>query len=280
MKKSFTKLFILLLVGILCITGCQSQKLKFGKELAKVGGMVDIFTELTAKTGDVGIMDSVMAGYYISKDETYSKELMIIEDLVLADEEYGIAARKEGAYTAKVISNAIIELSKEGKVVEIANKYGLEQSLAIDESKVYDLQDETGKADYDAIIAKGELVIGYTVFAPIAYEEDGQLIGFDIELAEAVCAKLGVTAKFQKIDWDTKVFELNSKNIDVIWNGMTITEELQKNTSITIPYLKNKQIAVIRKADSEKYKTTADMNEAIIVVEKGSAGQLAVEAGE
>lgn len=61
---------------------------------------------------------------------------------------------------------------------------------------------------------------------------------------------------------------------------MTITEELQKNTSITIPYLKNKQIAVIRKADSEKYKTTADMNEAIIVVEKGSAGQLAVEAGE
>ena len=154
MKKSFTKLFILLLVGIVCITGCQSQKLKFGKELAKVGGMVDIFTELTAKTGDVGIMDSVMAGYYISKDATYSKELMIIEDLVLADEEYGIAARKEGAYTAKVISNAIIELSKEGKVAEIANKYGLEQSLAIDESKVYDLQDETGKADYDAIIAK------------------------------------------------------------------------------------------------------------------------------
>ena len=270
-------LFLLVLV-VIFMTGCGGNDLNFGKELVKVDGMTKILVELESKTSDVGVMDSIMAGYYIN--EEYKGKLMIVSDLVLADETYGIAARKEGAYTAKVISNAIIELSKEGKVAEIANKYGLEQSLAIDESKAYDLQDETGKADYDAIIAKGELVIGYTVFAPIAYEEDGKLIGFDIELAEAVCAKLGVTAKFQKIDWDTKVFELNSKNIDVIWNGMTITEELQKNTSITIPYLKNKQIAVIRKADSEKYKTTADMNEAIIVVEKGSAGQLAVEAGE
>ena len=58
---------------------------------------------------------------------------------------------------------------------------------------------------------------------------------------------------------------------------MTITDELKENTSLSIPYLKNKQVAVIRVEDAEKYKTTDDMSKAIIVVEKGSAGQLCVE---
>jgi polar amino acid transport system substrate-binding protein len=205
---------------------------------------------------------------------------MIIPDLELADEEYGIAARKDGAYTAKVISNAIIELYKEGKVLEIAKKYGLEQSIAIDENTKIDLSDETGKADYDEIVKSGKLVVGYTIFAPIAYEQDGKLIGFDTELAQAVGEKLGLEVVFQVINWDTKVFELESKAIDVIWNGMTITDKIKAETSVTIPYLKNKQVAVIRVEDQAKYKSTADMIEAIICVESGSAGQFCVEVEE
>ena len=272
MKKVF-----LLLVVLVCMfmVGCGSQNLNFGKKLVKVDGMVNILVELESKSSDVGVMDSIMAGYYIN--EQYKGKLMIIPDLELADETYGIAARKEGSYTAKVISKAIIELSKEGKVLEIAKKYGLEESLAIDESINIDLSDETGKADYDEIVVKGKLVIGYTIFAPIAYKENNELIGFDIELAKAVCEKLGLTAEFQIINWGTKVFELNSKAIDVIWNGMTITAELQENTSISIAYLKNKQVAVIRVEDKELYKTTEDMNKATIAVEAGSAGQLCVE---
>ena len=279
MKKIIKSLSVLLfVVAVAFLAGCGSQNLNFGKKLVKVGGMVDILVELDSKTSDVGVMDSIMAGYYIN--EEYKGKLMIIPDLELADEEYGIAARKDGAYTAKVISNAIIELYKEGKVLEIAKKYGLEQSLAIDENTVIDLSDETGKADFDAIIASGKLVIGYTIFAPIAYEENNELIGFDIDLAKAVCEKLGIKAEFQIINWNTKVFELNSKAIDVIWNGMTITEELQENTSITIPYLKNKQVAVIRIEDKEKYTSTEDMKDDIIAVEAGSAGQLCVEKGK
>jgi polar amino acid transport system substrate-binding protein len=205
---------------------------------------------------------------------------MIIPDLELANEEYGIATRKEGAYTAKVISKAIIDLYKEGKVLEIAKKYGLEESLAIDDTIQIDLSDETGKADYDEIVASAKLVVGYTIFAPIAYEEDGKLIGFDTELAKAVGEKLGLEVEFQVINWDTKVFELNSKAIDVIWNGMTITDKIKNETSVTIPYLKNKQVAVIRVEDKEIYKTIDDMNEAIICVESGSAGQLCVEVEE
>lgn len=272
------KLGLLLLVLVMVfMAGCGGQDLNFGKKLVKVDGMVNILVELESKSSDVGVMDSVMAGYYIN--EQYKDKLMIVPNLELANETYGIAARKEGAYTAKMISKAIIELSKEGKVLEIAKKYGLEESLAIDENTVIDLSDETGKADYDAIVAKGKLVIGYTIFAPIAYEEGNELVGFDIDLAKAVCEKLGVVAEFQIINWNSKVFELNSKAIDVIWNGMTITEELQETTSISIPYLKNKQVAVIRVEDKAKYTSTDDMSNAIIAVEAGSAGQLCVEKG-
>ena len=273
------KLCLLLLVLVaIFMTGCGGQDLNFGKKLVKVDGMTKILVELESKTSDVGVMDSIMAGYYINAE--YKGKLMIVPDLVLADECYGIAARKEGAYTAKIISKTIIDLYKEGKVLEIAKKYGLEESLAIDDSIEIDLSDEAGKADYDAIVASGKLVIGYTIFAPIAYEENNELIGFDIDLAKAVCEKLGLTPEFQIINWGTKVFELNSKSIDVIWNGMTITEELQETTSISIAYLKNKQVAVIRVEDQDKYKTTDDMIDAVIVAEAGSAGQLCVEKGK
>lgn len=279
MKKVIKSLCVLLLfISISFMIACSSQELKFGKELVKVDGMVDILIELDSKTSDVGVMDSIMAGYYIN--EEYKGELMIIPDLELADEKYGIAARKDGAYTAKVISKAIIDLYKEGKVLEIASKYGLEESLAIDENAVIDLSDESGKDDYDEIIKSGKLVVGYTIFAPIAYEENGELIGFDIELAKAVGEKLGLEVAFQVINWDTKVFELESKAIDVIWNGMTITDKIKEETSVTIPYLKNKQVAVIRVEDKDKYKTTEDMLDAVICVESGSAGQICVEVEE
>ena len=276
MKKVIKNLCVLLLfISISFMIACSTQELKFGKELVKVDGMVDILIELDSKTSDVGVMDSIMAGYYIN--EEYKGELMIIPDLELANENYGIAARKDGAYTAKVISKAIIDLYKEGKVSEIASKYGLEESLAIDENAVIDLSDESGKADYDEIIESGELVVGYTIFAPIAYEENDELIGFDIELAKAVGEKLGLEVVFQVINWNTKVFELESKAIDVIWNGMTITDKIKEETSVTIPYLKNKQVAVIRVEDKDKYKTTKDMLDAVICVESGSAGQICVE---
>lgn len=270
--KKISILLVLLLT--LLLTSCKGEELNFGKELVKVNGMVDILTELDTKSSDVGIMDSIMAGYYINQQ--YKGKLTIVKDVVVAEEEYGIAARSDGVYTAKMISKTIIDLAKDGTVDAIADKYGLKDSLAIDTTKNIDLSDETGKADYDKIIASGELVIGYTIFAPIAYEEGNELVGFDIDLAKAVCAKLGIEAKFQIINWNSKVFELNSGAIDVIWNGMTITDEIKEATSVTIAYLKNKQVAVVRVEDEAKYKSLDDMKDATICVEAGSAGQLCV----
>jgi len=93
-------------------------------------------------------------------------------------------------------------------------------------------------------------VVGITYFAPMNYMDDnGELIGFETEFAKAVGEKLGVTVKFQEISWTAKETELAAKNIDCIWNGMTITEEREEAMSISIPYMQNKQVKIVKAAD-------------------------------
>lgn len=131
--------------------------------------------------------------------------------------------------------------------------------------------------DWAYIKAKGELVIGITEYEPMNYyAEDGKLTGFDTEYAEAVCAKLGVTPKFVIINWDTKEIELKSKNIDCIWNGLTVTEDRKANMTFTDSYIKNEQVLVVRAADASKYTDKASLKDVKIVAETGSAGEGAI----
>lgn len=135
------------------------------------------------------------------------------------------------------------------------------------------------KADWEYIADKGTLVIGMTIFDPMNYRDaEGNLTGFDTELAQAVCEKLGVKAEFIEIDWDNKVLELQSKSIDCIWNGMTITEDLKENIDFSMPYSENYQTCVINVANADKYTTLDSMAKAKIGVEAGSAGASAVAA--
>ena len=134
------------------------------------------------------------------------------------------------------------------------------------------------KADSDAayIEDNGKMVIGYTIYEPMNYfDENGDFTGFDTEFAKAVCAKLGVEPEFVEIVWDTKEIELNAKSIDCIWNGMTITEERQETMSISLPYVKNAQVIVV-KADSA-VASTADLIGKTVVAEIGSAGEAQVQ---
>jgi len=126
-------------------------------------------------------------------------------------------------------------------------------------------------SDLDYIKSKNKMVIGYTLFAPMNYMQDGELIGFETEFAKAVCNKLGVEAEFQEINWDSKEIELNSKAIDCIWNGMTINDERKENMSVTIPYMCNRQVLVVRKDKASKYDVSVD--DASVVAEAGSAGE-------
>ena len=93
---------------------------------------------------------------------------------------------------------------------------------------------------------KGTLVVGITEFAPMDYKDDsGQWTGFDAELAQLVAQRLGVEVEFVVIDWGQKVNELNSQAIDVVWNGMTLTDGVQNAMTCTPAYCRNAQVVVV-----------------------------------
>ena len=138
---------------------------------------------------------------------------------------------------------------------------------------------ETAASDLDYIKEKGKMVIGYTVYEPMNYNDaDGNFTGFDTELATAVCEKLGVEPEFVEINWDTKVVELDAKSIDCIWNGMTLTDDIMANTATTKAYAKNAQVVVVK--DGTDYSSTADLVGKTVVAEAGSAGEAAIEGDE
>lgn len=133
-------------------------------------------------------------------------------------------------------------------------------------------------SDLADIQANGKLVIGYTDYAPMNYtDEEGNFIGFDTEFAEAVCAALGVEPEFVEIDWDNKFLELEAKSIDCIWNGMTITNEVLQNASVSDPYVKNAQVVVMDASKAADYTTAESLSDLTFAVEAGSAGAEALD---
>ncbi len=208
---------------------------------------------------------------------TNYKDLMTVEGLDLAVEEYGIGFRT-GSDVVESVNKIIKELYEDGTLSKIAAKYDLADNLV--EPKEVAPRSQ-GESDLEYIKGKGKMTIGYTVYAPMNYTNDeGKFVGFDTEFAEAVCAKLGVEPEFVEINWDTKEIELAAKTIDCIWNGFTMTEEREENLDFTIPYILNKQVVVIRKADASKYTDTASLSGANLVAETASAGESAIKDDE
>ena len=137
----------------------------------------------------------------------------------------------------------------------------------------------TGESDLQYIKDKGKMTIGYTVYAPMNYtDENGEFVGFDTELATAVCEQLGVEPEFVEINWDTKIVELDAKSIDCIWNGMTLTDDIMANTACTEAYAKNAQVVVMKAGSG--YTSTADLVGKTVVAEAGSAGETTVQEDE
>jgi len=128
------------------------------------------------------------------------------------------------------------------------------------------------------VLDKGQLILGFDAsFPPMGFtDEDGEYVGFDIDVAREVCARLGVELVLQPIDWSAKDLELNGGNIDCIWNGMTVTEERAETMSLSIPYLNNAQVLCV-KADSD-IQTIADMAGKTLAYQSGSSAAEAVEA--
>ena len=297
MKKFSVVIAAILLVCMVFSVACQKEdegsKNNFGKELLTYSSQLDALNGLKKGDADIAVIDSVMAGYYMNDTDSF-KDYQVLENVVLAEEKYGIAAKKGNDALMSKINEALISLV-DTDYKTIAATYGLTTELLVKADTKNPLEAASDES-WNKVVAAKKIVVGYTLFAPIAYNEgDGEnavLKGFDIDLAKAVVNYLNekyeaeIAVEFMIIDWNSKEALLENGTIDLVWNGMTITPEREAGMSISVPYLANKQVAVIAKANSEKYKSAnydefvKATKDAVVVVEKGSAGEGVVVPSE
>ena len=140
---------------------------------------------------------------------------------------------------------------------------------------------DTAESDLAYVQDKGTLIVGITEFEPMDYQNaDGEWIGFDADLAKLFAERLGVEVQFQLIDWESKVMELDGRTIDVVWNGMTLTDEVLASMECSNAYLNNAQVVILPSAEAENYADAESMSGLQFAVESGSAGeQMAIENG-
>lgn len=205
-----------------------------------VASQADALMEVASGTSDAAIIDLLMAGAMIGEGTSYP-DLKHTDELTT--EEYGVGCR-QGSNLASYINAVLAETYESGAMKEIATTYGVQEALV--EQKACDYPEVAADSDVAYIQDKGSLIVGITDFAPMDYKDDNdQWIGFDADMASLVAVKLGVSVEFVEIDWDNKIMELNSKNIDVVWNGMTLTDEVKSSMECTVPYCNNAQVVVV-----------------------------------
>lgn len=273
MKKRLITIVIivcLLVVMAVGMTACGAKNVQFLK------AQIDALTSVKAGQSDMAIIDSTMAGYLINKQGSSFGDLSIIkiDDLKVDSEEYGVAAKKGNLALIDKVNEKLVEMQNNGTYGTIATKYGLSDRKV---DMKYTSNGATDKS-WQAILDKKEIVIAYTENAPMGIKEGDVVTGFDIELAEAIFKPLNIAVKTKLIEWASKELELNSDMVDLVWNGLTITDERKVNMAISIPYLTNEQAILVKTANKDLYKKKADLANIKIAIEKGSAAESVLKA--
>ena len=213
-----------------------------GWKVNSVGSQADALMEVDAGTSDAAIIDLLMAGAMVGEGTSYPD--LKVTDQKLTSELYGAGCRK-GSDLASYINSVMSAAYADGSMLELAKTYGVQEALL--EQPAAEFVASESDSDVAYIQEKGKLVVGITEFAPMDYKDaNDEWIGFDADMAKLVAEKLGVEIEFVVIDWDMKVNELDSKNIDVVWNGMTLTEGVQAAMECTNAYCENAQVVITK----------------------------------
>lgn len=141
--------------------------------------------------------------------------------------------------------------------------------------------EKTEKESKDESGIASKLVIGLDdTFAPMGFKNElGEIVGFDVDLAKEAAKIIGVEIEFKSINWDAKILDLNSGNIDLIWNGLTITPDRSEQTEMSKPYYASYQGIVVL-ADSD-ISTKEDLKNKVVGVQGQSSGEeAAIKAGD
>ena len=205
------------------------------KELQQVGDYNSAFMNLESGAVNAICMDIGVANYEI---ESRGDKFMMLEDR-LSSEEYGIGFKKGNTELRDKVQATLLDMLADGTFEEIAEKWGLEESICLTADD--EVQEETTADD-------NTFVVGFDAeFPPYGYKnDDGEYVGFDLDLAQEVCDRNGWTLKKQPIEWNSKDMELNSGSISCIWNGFTMNGR-EDDYTWTKPYVDNSQVVVVRK---------------------------------
>ena len=205
------------------------------KELQQVGDYNSAFMNLESGAVNAICMDIGVANYEI---ESRGDKFMMLEDR-LSSEEYGIGFKKGNTELRDKVQATLLDMLADGTFDEIAKKWGLEESICLTADD--EVQEETAADD-------NTFVVGFDAeFPPYGYKnDDGEYVGFDLDLAQEVCDRNGWILKKQPIEWNSKDMELNSGSISCIWNGFTMNGREDAYTWTT-PYVDNSQVVVVRK---------------------------------
>lgn len=199
--------------------------------------------------------------------ETDSK--FVVLDESLATEEYGIAFRLEDTGLRDAVDAALMYLKAEGTVATISEKwFGKDITMIVSDASALD----------NIEVEQRTFILGLDdSFPPMGYRDDSNnIVGFDIDLAQAVCDVFGWTLELQPIDWSAKEMELETGNIDCIWNGMTLTEERQASMSCSSPYLSNEQVLVV--LEGSGYNALGDLSGKKLALQSGSSAEEALDS--
>lgn len=211
-----------------------------GYAINSVDTQAKALMEVAAGTSSAAIIDSLMAGAMVGEGTSYPD--LVCTDEKLTEELYGAGCRK-GSDLAALINEVLSEAYADGTMQTCAQTYGVQEALVEQPAPTGYQPGNDGDVQY--IIDKGVLVVGITDFEPMDYtDENGEWIGFDADMARLVAEKLGVEIEFIEIEWDNKVFELEGKGIDVVWNGMTLTDAMRTAMECTNAYCNNAQVVV------------------------------------
>ncbi len=207
----------------------------------------------------------------VEPDETPAGDLVILDE-ALAPEEYGIGFAKGNDSLCYAVEAALMALVNDGTLAEISTKWFGEDKIIFNS--------DADVAQVDVTTLPSELKLGLDAsFPPMGYTDDsGAIVGFDIDLAQAVCDYYAINLTCVPIDWNAKDMELSTGNIDCIWNGLTITDERLENYCMSAPYLANRQV-IVTKADSD-IKTLADLAGKKVALQSDSSAAEALEANE
>lgn len=136
-------------------------------------------------------------------------------------------------------------------------------------------------SSWEQVKSAKQLVVGFDkAFPPMGYVDTktGNTVGFDIDMATEACKRLNIKVKFQPIDWDSKTAELNNGNVDCLWNGFSKTKERAKQFNLSIPYMKNNQIILVKTGSS--YKGLASLAGKTVGVQSDSSAETALNSSK